>query len=217
MTRKGKRGKFSWAKLTSDCFSTTFYMSRLSFDLQKRLLPILRAGDLPQCERVVAAQLVSLPHSPFHIILDLSITTKPEAVAVWLDKFFRQQSKRFKIGAAYTEMNGFSANPDLWFCDAFAYEQHNGHEDYDWLANWQSNVSGGMTIEGLESLQAVYASGAMGNKQFSEACDTTDLLVVLKFQDLIRRATTDLQEWQFPLLATAHGFDFIYEVQRGDL
>jgi hypothetical protein len=49
--------------------------------LQKELVPFLRTGDLAQCERVLTAQLAALPRSPFHAILDLSITTAPEAVA----------------------------------------------------------------------------------------------------------------------------------------
>jgi hypothetical protein len=189
-------------------------MSNISFELQKQLSPVLRTGDLPQCERTVAARLAAIPHSPFHIILDLPITTDPEAVAGWFDKFFRQQSARFKIGAAYTEMNGFCINPDLWFCDAFAYERYGGRENYNWISNWQSENSGSIAIEGLESLQAVYASDAFRDKRYSDACAVTDLLVVIRFQDLIQRAAPHMRELRFPLLATAHDYDFIYEVRR---
>src|SRR5437899_3273992 len=166
-------------------------MSNVS--LQKQLAPVLASGDIAQCERTLAARLAALPPSPFHIILDLSITTNPKAVAVWFDQFFRQQSARFQIGAAYTEMNGFCINPDLWFCNAFAYQQYGGLDDYDWLSRWQSEDSGICTIEGLESLQEVYASDAFRDTRFSEACDVTDLLVVIKFQDLIRRAVPHMQ------------------------
>ncbi len=183
-------------------------------ELQKQLLPVLRRGDLAQCERTVTAQLAALPRSPFHIILDLSITTEPEAVAAWFDGFFLQQGAHFKIGAAYTEMNDFCVNPDLWFCNAFAYKQYGGHDDYDWLANWQSEDSGSIAIEGLEPLQEIYASAAFRDRQFSDACTFTDLLVVIKFQDLIRRAVPHMQEMRFPLLATAHDYDFIYEARR---
>lgn len=118
------------------------------------------------------------------------------------------------MAAAYTEMNGFCINPDLWFCDLFAYHQYGGHDDYDWLADWQSEESGSFVIEGLEPLQAVYASDAFRDKRFADASMLTDLLVVIKFQDLIRRASRHMQELRFPLLATAHDYDFIYEVPR---
>jgi hypothetical protein len=189
-------------------------MSRISFELQTQLTPVLRAGDLARCERTVAEQLAALPRSPFHVIFDLSITTTPQAVAAWLDEFFQQEGARFKIGAAYTEMNGFDINPDLWFCNAFAYERYGGHDDYDWLSDWQSEDSDSIAIEGLESLQRVYASDAFRDKRFSESCEVTDLLVVIKFQDLIRRAVPHMQEMRFPLLATAHDYDFISETRR---
>jgi hypothetical protein len=187
-------------------------MSNVS--LQKQLAPILRSGDIAQCERIVAARLAALPRSPFHIVLDLSITADPTAVAVWFDEFLRQQSTRFRIGAACTEMNGFCINPDLWFCNAFVYEQYGGLDDCDWLSRWESEDSSICAIAGLESLQEVYASDAFRDTRFSDARGVTDLLVVIKFQDLIRRAVPNMQQLHFPLLVTAHDYDFIYEIRR---
>lgn len=60
----------------------------------------------------------------------------------------------------------------------------------------------------------LYASDAFWSGKFTDACDLTDLLVVIKFQDLIRRAAPHMRELQFPLLTTAHDFNFIFEVQR---
>jgi hypothetical protein len=110
-------------------------MSDVFFELQEQLAPVLRSGDVAQCERVVATQLRALPRSPFHIILDLAIMNPPTEVAKFFDEFFRQQP-RDKIKAAYTEMNGFDINPDLWFCSPFAYQRYGGHDDYNWLSNW---------------------------------------------------------------------------------
>ena len=182
--------------------------------LQKQHAPALRAGDLARCERELTAQLAALPRSPFHSILDLSITTEAKAVANWCDDFFRRESARIKIGAAYVEMNGFNVNPGLWFFNAFAYRRYGGHDDYDWLADWQSDDSGVMAIKGLEPLQKVYDSDAFQDGRFSDACDVTDLLVVVKFQNLIQEASLHMQELRFPLLATAHEFDFIYETSH---
>jgi hypothetical protein len=71
-----------------------------------------------------------------------------------------------------------------------------------------------LPITGLEALQEIYASDAFRDRRFSDACEVTCLLVVIKFQDLIRRAALHMQELRFPLLATAHDYDFIYEVRR---
>lgn len=175
---------------------------------------MLLSGDVTRCENRIASTLAALPRSPFHIALALSISTKPEMVADWFDRFFEQQKARFEIGAAYTELNGFSINPGLWFCDAFAYQEYGGLEDYDWLSSWQSDRFDSLVIEGLEALQAVYASDAFRDERFSDACAVTELLVVIKFQDLIRRSAPLMKRLNFPLLATAHDYDFIYEVRK---
>ncbi len=189
-------------------------MGNISFELQNHLTPILRAGDLAQCERIVSERLAELPRSPFHIILSLSITSEPKELAAGFDEFFEQVGASFKIGAAYTEMNGFDINTDLWFCQPFAYERYGGHDDYDWLSDWQGDAEGGFPIEGLESLQDVYAGDAFRDERFDDACSLTSLLIVIRFQDFIRRAASHMSELRFPLLATAHDYDFVYEVRR---
>ena len=189
-------------------------MSDIFFELQEQLTPVLRAGDTAQCERTVAERLAALPHSPFHIARDLSITNPPADIAAHFDGFFFQEAGRFKIGAAYTEMNGFDINPDRWFFDVFAFGEYGGHEDYDWIADWQSESYDDMTITGLEQLQEVYASAAFRDKRFRDAGYVAGLLVVTKFQDLIRRAAPHMRELRFPLLATAHDYEFIFEIRR---
>jgi len=184
----------------------------ISFELQEQLTPVLRAGDLVRCEQTVVERLSALPRSPFHVVLDLSITNKPEDVAAYFDDFFRQQPCSL-IAAAYTEMNGFDINPNLWFCSPFAYQRYGGHDDYDWLSNWQSGEYDYMVIRGLESLQQIYASHAFRDKRFSDACAVSSLLVVIRFQDLIRRAASQMRELRFPLLASAHDYDFVYEIR----
>jgi hypothetical protein len=183
-----------------------------AYELEQELLPALRAGDLDQCEQTVAAKLSSLKKSPYHIALDLSITNSLVEVAGYFDEFFLQLPPG-KAKAAYTEMNGFAINPSLWWCSPFAYQNYGGHDDYDWLSNWQSGDFDILTITGLEPLQEVYASDASGSKRFTKARELTDLLVVIKFQELIRRSAPHMKELHFPLLATAHDYDFIYEVR----
>jgi len=189
-------------------------MHELLFKLQRELTLVLRSGDVMGCEQAITAHLKELPHSPFHIVLNLSITNSPEDVAAHFDSFFNKEKDRFRIAAAYTEMNGFAINPDCWFFDVFAYEQYGGHDDYDWLSDWQSQYYPDMTITGLEPLQEVYASDAFWSGKFDGADDLAALLVVVKFQDLIRRAAPYMRELRFPLLATAHDYNFISEVQR---
>jgi len=189
-------------------------MYELFFKLQEELAPVLLSGDVAGCENTVTTRLKELPHSPFHIVLNLSITNFPEEIASHFDGFFNKEKERFRIAAAYTEMNGFDINPDRWFFDVFAYEKYGGHNDYDWLSDWQSHYYPDMTLTGLEALQEVYADDASGAVDLNDARSLAGLLVVIKFQDLICRAAPHMRGLQFPLLATAHDHDFIFEVRR---
>ena len=187
-------------------------MTDLFIKMMNRLTPALRAGDIDACEKAVSAQMQSLPRSPFHIAIDLAISNDPAHAAEHFDLFFRSEARRIKVGAAYTEMNGFDVNPGRWYCDLFAYTSYGGHDDtYDWLAHWQSQKFPEYVIKGLEDLQAVYASAAFHEKQFRDAIYSCDLLVVTKFQSFMKKAAAKMKELKFPLLATAHDFDFIAE------
>jgi hypothetical protein len=188
-------------------------MGDIFFEIQDELEPVLRLGDTARCERTVAERLAALPPSPFHLAIDLNISNSPEEIAEHFDGFFRQEADRFEIGAVYTEMNGFDINPDRWFFDVFAFTEYGGHEDYDWLTDWQSETYPELTITGLESLQQVYEGRAFRDPRFKDAGYVAGLLVVTKFQDLIRRAAPLMRELRFPLLATAHDYEFIYEAR----
>src|SRR5215213_4554003 len=125
-------------------------MSDVFFKLQEELMPVLRAGDTTRCERTVAERLAVLPQSPFHIAINLSITNTPLDIAAHFDGFFRQESARFKIGAAYTEMNGFDINPRRWYFDVFAFTEYGGDDEHDWISDWQSERYEDMTMTGME-------------------------------------------------------------------
>src|SRR5215472_6979035 len=189
-------------------------MGDLRIELVHRLLPLLRAADLDSCERAIIAKMQSLKPSPFHIALDLLISNDPEHTAEHFDRFFLAESQRFKVAAAYTEMNDFDINPDLWYCDLFAYRTFGGHENcnYEWLCTPPSKPFQSYVIKGLEELQAVYASrvGKLSREEYA-AFTICDLLVELRFQRFMERAAAEMKALKFPLLVTVHDSDFIAE------
>lgn len=63
----------------------------------------------------------------------------------------------------------------------------------------------------MEALQAVYASSTFREKSFRINADLSSLLVVIRFQKFIKRAAAQMKLRRFPLLVTAHDFDFIAE------
>jgi len=71
-----------------------------------------------------------------------------------------------------------------------------------------------MTLTGLEALQAVYDSDAFRDTAYREACEFCSLVVVTKFQDLIRRSLPFTRELDVPVLATSHEYDFIAEFRK---
>ena len=150
-------------------------------EFQDHLVPILRSGDLDACERTVVEQIRSLPRSPFDLSIEVNISNSPADAARHFDRFFQVEAQKIAIAAAYTEMNGFYINPELWYCDVFAYTAYGGHAEYDWLSDWQTEGFPRYPIRGMEVLQAVYASRAYGEKSFRDAENMSSLLVVISF------------------------------------
>lgn len=186
-------------------------MANLFFQIMEQLQPVLRTGNLEACEKTAVEKIRELHPSPVDLSIQVDISNDPADAAKAFDDFFETEAKRLVIAAAYTEMNGFDINPHLWFCDFFAYASYGGHGDYDWLSDWQSEVFPRYTIRGMEALQAVYASSAFGDESFRRSADLSGLLVVIKFQKFIKRAAAQMKLLRFPLLVSAHDFDFIAE------
>jgi hypothetical protein len=184
----------------------------LFFDTMNRLTPQLRAGDLAGCESRAIETLLALPESPFHVVAQLDIANSPEDIAVHFDRFIAKEAPRFGINAIYTEMNGYDINTDRWYCDLFAYETDGGVEDFDWLADWQSEYFDDYTIRGFETLQAVYASDAFHQDHYRDAAYLAGLVVVAKFQRFMQSATFSMKQLNIPLYATAHEYDYIARI-----
>jgi hypothetical protein len=143
-------------------------MGNKFFEIITRLTPSLRAGDLNSCERAIAAEMQMLPPSPFTLVLDVAISNEPADAARHFDAFFESEAKRTIVAAAYTEMNGFYINPDLWYCELFAYTAYGGHGDYNGLSDWQSGDFPSYPLRGMETLQKVYASDAWRNESYRD-------------------------------------------------
>ncbi|PHR95539.1 MAG: hypothetical protein COA78_29930 [Blastopirellula sp.] len=185
------------------------------FKIQNELEPNLRKGDLDSCIERVINELKSIPDSPFHDAIKMVITNPVEEVAQYFDKFFETEAARFTLEAAYAETNGFNINPDLWYFDVFAFSSYGGLSDFEWLSEWQSDYFPPMQITGFEKLQEVYGSDAFHNSEFDAASSIAGLLFLIRFQELIKRASVKMKHLKFPLLATAHDYEFFYQTPTG--
>jgi hypothetical protein len=187
--------------------------------LASELSAPLRAGKLDVCIQRVETVLRGMPTTPYHIVLDLDFTNDHHEVARYFDEFALIE-RAYLLRAIYTETNGFFINPDRWYFDVFGYSTYGGHDDYDWLAAWEDTGSTSITLTGMEPLQTVYqvfmghvSNPGTGTEDIEREQGISDLLVVLRFQNLIQRSTAFMQHVKVPLLATSHEYDFIYEVQ----
>lgn len=189
------------------------------FEIAEQIEPELREGNLDSCIKRVIEEFKTLPKSPFHSVVNLRFTNKVQEIADYLTNFIRKEKERINIRAIYTETNAFDINPDRWLFDLFAYEKYGGHDDYEWLADWQSEEHESMTLTGLEAIQEVYAKYDEGEydedaNDYSNTRDICSLLIVFYFQDIIRHSATLIKDLNVPILATAHEYDIIYEYRK---
>ncbi len=180
----------------------------------RELEPDLQKGDLKKCINVVKDIIKSSPATPFHLCLEVDFTNDPKETAQIFDEYIKAEFKRIDLKAIYTETNGFDINPDEWFYDIFSYKKYGGKSDLDWLSRWNGNREPSITLTGMEELQKVYASDAFQNPDFSDISYYSSLLVVLKFQALIKRSLDTLSTIPVPVFATSHEYDFIYEYKK---
>jgi len=181
------------------------------FNIAQEIAPQVQAGDIEPCIERLKNEMTKLPDSPFHMATVLDFTNSPKEVASHFEKFIAQESTRLPLRAIYAETNGFDINPDRWFFDVFAYDTYGGHDDYGWLAEWKSDSYPSMTLAGMESLQRVYAREYVGDSKHGDAPHYASFLVLLKFQKLIKSSAPLIGNLQFPLLATSHDYDVIFE------
>lgn len=187
------------------------------WNLAEELEPSLCKGDLLHCRTRVSETIESFQETPFHKVLDLKFTNAPLDVARFLDEFIKQENNRDKLKAVYTETNRFDINPDRWFFDLFGYEYYGGHEDYDWISDfYTSSDLPGVTLTGMEELQRVYASDAFYEKAFREVHEYCSLLVVISFQELIKKSVLLIENLEIPVLAASHDYDFIFEHSKNN-
>jgi hypothetical protein len=196
-------------------------VSRLSWQVEEQATEFLRAGNLAECDRIFCSSLRELPESPYHLVIELQFTNSPILLAAYSDQFFSDQSRKFEIGAAGAVMNGFDINTDRWYCDLVAYKYYGAHTDYDWLAYEDATSQKNFLLTGMEPLQQVFARfNSYSFKQrregpnFEDERDIAGLVVVSRFQQLVARAAPIMKHLKFPLLSTAHEYDFIAEVRH---
>ena len=179
------------------------------YKLEEELEPLIKIGQTEDVIQRFSDELRCFPTTDFHKVLALDFTNDPDSIGKELDQFFQQESARYEVAAIYLETNGFSINTGTWYFDLFGFKTYGGHTDYDWLADWDSDDSSSPILTGMEELQEIYAEQLYGSPQ--DVTYLCSLIVVAKFQDLIRRGVECTKHLNCPVFATSHDYDFIAE------
>jgi hypothetical protein len=177
-----------------------------------RIIPWLQQGKFAEAEAQLTQWLLQRPASPFHVIAGLDVTTSLADCARFFDEYAAREPG---LAAIYCEMNGFTINPDQWWCDGFGFTEHGGTDDFAWLGDFGSCASdaGGqvLLITGLEPVQAAFAArmsdAAMRRDEDPDTLNLVETLVVVKFQKMLQRALPLMKNLKCPLLASAHEYN----------
>lgn len=184
-------------------------------ELQIKLQQCLSDKNIKSAIDFCETELQKVPTTDYHKILGKELNHLIDPLIFWIDTFYNHISKQIDIEAMYCEMNGFTINPDLWFADLFAFDDYQGTEDLDWLAdfeyghctilqdpNWTGPPTGilnSFLITSLEELQSKFewkmGEDEDGNPNYKKTTIDDDNaealcehLIVLRLQELFDKA-----------------------------
>lgn len=183
------------------------------FEHARSLEPFIANGDTLTAVERISTALRAMRPGPFHQALDLDFNNRPEEVAKHFDLFVETQENHFEVRAIYAETNAFEFNTGRWYFDLFAYRTCGMLTDTEWLCEHDSNDYPSFTLSGMEPLQNAYADW---DDEFQLSSDHAALLIIAKFQDLIRRSVPLMKHLRCPVIASTHDYDWFARFTPSD-
>lgn len=188
-------------------------------DIVQQLQPDLKAGNIERPLALLTSHMQAAGPNQFGMVLDLDFTNSPAEVAAVFQDFVATECKPDKLKLIYTEINGFTINPDCWFFNPFGFTDGAVIDTEDYGAFDFFSGSHDVVLTGMESLQHQYAAGWRGEqtsqsveKQKFDYChDLAALIVVSKFHKLMR-ASMEILRPRVPIIADGHDRGFAARV-----
>ncbi|MEL6408052.1 MAG: hypothetical protein AAFR81_27025 [Chloroflexota bacterium] len=179
------------------------------YDVIDHIQEDVSLGYFPKAIEYVATQLNKMPPSPFHTVLQYDFQND----CVNLLRHFRSfKESKSAIRIIYAEMNGFYINPDDWYFELFGYTHSKLNTNYGWLADWDSKFSKQVSLIGMEKFMQVYKSHYISdNVTYQKAKDLADLLIVLKFQQLLA-GCLQASKLNCSVIVSAHEYDLFFKL-----
>lgn len=195
----------------------------MNFELADDIGKLLKDDKLDEAILLAETKLKEQTPTDFNKLLGKNLLHQTDKLVDYFTDFHKKVKSNLDIKAIYGEMNGFTINCDLWFLDLFAYDKVGGLDDTDWLADWDegNSTEERFPLTGYEELQEVYQD-YQDNEKYNDskmeaASDVAELLIMLRFQELIRAATRTANQkglpWAtIPIFATVHdNYDTVYK------
>ena len=195
----------------------------MNFELADDIGKLLKDDNLDKAILLVETKLKELTPTDFNKLLGKNLLHQTDKLVDYFTDFHKKVKSNLDIKAIYGEMNSFTINCDLWFLDLFVYDKVGGLDDTDWLADWEegNSTEERFPLTGYEELQKVYQD-YQDNEKYSDskiqaASDLAELLIMLRYQELIRAVTRtakqkDLPWATIPVFATVHdNYDTVYK------
>jgi hypothetical protein len=174
----------------------------------------VKLGDLDgACERL-AEKLHDTGIDGFTRAARDGFTNKPDGVRRWLQRCAGLLTEsEGEYPALYTEMNGYTLNPDHWWAGLEAWSSP--IEDFETMRGWPADIPlhyrENLTLRGWASMQGSferYSGGdhASMSAEVEAAINIADLLVHVAFLRLIRDAwlAGPIDGISVPLAVTTH-------------
>lgn len=194
----------------------------MDFDLAEQVDKLLFENNIDKAIELVENKLSALKKTDFHKIIGIDLKHLAESLSIYIDNFYEKAKKEIKVKAIYSEMNGFTINPDLWYIDLFAFSECGGLDDLDWLSEYEISSIESMTISGFENLQETYEKYMKNERwrdvELKKACEICELLIILRLQELFKESKkiaieNKLNSATIPVFVTAHDYDLVYKVK----
>lgn len=148
----------------------------------------------------------------FKDLIGNQFSNLPEEILGVINDCINKCSRDFDVKAVYLAMNAFSANPQLWWFQPFAYDE-NGFDmdDPDWLGHHRCDDALRI-LTGLEAVQAhfkiYYADKLYKDHSLDDQYEIAQYLVISKFVELVAEAmNTGSLTKEVLVTVGAHGYD----------
>ena len=190
-----------------------------AWQLTHPLRPILKSGEITEPLNALCESMRETKPNPFKIVLDLNFTNDTSAVAARFNDFISTSCERDKLKAIYTEINGFTINPDLWFFDPFGFDDMQPVDDDDFGCFEYYSETHSIALTGMEALQTAYATPWSGDPNEQREAyqhdryhrDLAAFIVISKFHRLMQTSMRELQP-PVPIYADGHDHGFVARV-----